>query len=222
MKLVFLGLLLSLLSAHAILSKELLDFYTNDQLVELILRSQSESQTMHEPQASQPVENLDSKEQVSSGSPLIWPHPAMFNSGATSIGVDFRRFQLLSTTPCSDLSAAFNRYLATIFPHSPKSPQPPESEILPSLIVTVADISGELQLETDESYNLTIPSNGEPAMLFAKTLAGAYNGLETFSQLVLFNFSSKSYFVASTPWTISDFPRFKHREVQICSPLYFQ
>ena len=36
--------------------------------------------------------------------------------------------------------------------------------------------------------------------------------LETFSQLVLFDFDSQSYGVANGPWSIQDMPRFHHRK----------
>ena len=62
------------------------------------------------------------------------------------------------------------------------------------------------QLETDESYSLTIPASGD-ASLHAKTVFGALKGLETFAQLVTFDFDSETYQIVQTPWAIEDAPR---------------
>jgi len=75
----------------------------------------------------------------------------------------------------------------------------------------VADTSGELQLETNESYILKvglsatlmltyradasllaqIPDNGGMATITAATVFGAMHGLETLSQLIAFDFDAR-------------------------------
>jgi len=75
----------------------------------------------------------------------------------------------------------------------------------------VTDVTGALQLDTDESYTLDIPLTG-PATLSAKTVFGAMHGLETLSQLISFNFDTQSYVIRHAPWHIDDAPRFQHRE----------
>lgn len=78
--------------------------------------------------------------------------------------------------------------------------------------MTVTDLSGTLQLETDESYVLDIPVSGK-ATISAQTVFGAFHGLETLSQLITFDFDTQSYYVDAAPWHINDKPRFPHREV---------
>lgn len=57
----------------------------------------------------------------------------------------------------------------------------------------VEDVSEAVpQLDTDESYDLQVPSGGGTATLHAPTVYGALRGLETFSQLVHFDFEQVS------------------------------
>lgn len=60
----------------------------------------------------------------------------------------------------------------------------------------------------DESYSLSIPSDGSAARLRAKTLFGAYHGLESLSQLVRFNSSREGFEIHGAPWAIEDAPRY--------------
>lgn len=106
------------------------------------------------------------------------------------------------------LSAAFERYSKLVFPHISSAPGV-LNEV--DVVVSSADESYP-QLETDESYTLDIPVSGGKATITAATAYGALHGLETFSQLVQFNFTSASYVVRYAPWTVSDAPR--------CVPLF--
>jgi len=51
---------------------------------------------------------------------------------------------------------------------------------------------------------------------------GALRGLETFSQLVTFDFDSGGYVLANAPWAITDAPRFPHRGLMIDTARHFQ
>ena len=75
------------------------------------------------------------------------------------------------------------------------------------------------QLGTDESYTLSISTTAE---LHAKTVYGALRGLETFSQLVQFDFETETYQIASCPISISDAPRFPHRGLMIDTARHFE
>jgi hypothetical protein len=76
------------------------------------------------------------------------------------------------------------------------------------LKVTVASTNETLNLQTDESYNLTIPNSaagqttGLTATITANTVFGALRGMETFSQLIRFAqpapFHSLLYFPAKS------------------------
>jgi len=90
------------------------------------------------------------------------------------------------------------------------------------VVVTVADVNVPLQLESDESYVLDIPSDGSTITITAPTVYGAYHGLQTLSQLIVFDFDSRTYQIALAPWHIDDAPRFKHREVLVDSSRHFQ
>jgi hypothetical protein len=69
--------------------------------------------------------------------------------------------------------------------------------------VTVAAVDeSHPQLETDESYTLSIGSDGSNAKISAATIYGALHGLETFSQLVYFDFDTTSYKIAAAPWQV--------------------
>jgi hexosaminidase len=50
---------------------------------------------------------------------------------------------------------------------------------------------------------------------------GALRGLETFSQLVEFDFETMAYGVAYGPWAIIDEPRFPHRGLMIDTARHF-
>lgn len=51
---------------------------------------------------------------------------------------------------------------------------------------------------------------------------GALRGLETFSQLVSFQFSGEDYSLSGVPWSISDAPRFTHRGLMVDTARHFQ
>ena len=46
-------------------------------------------------------------------------------------------------------------------------------------------------------------------------------GLESFSQLVLFDFNSESYGIVAAPWVIHDAPRFPHRGLMVDTSRHF-
>jgi len=113
------------------------------------------------------------------------------------------------------LSQAFSRYDYLTFPHPAQQSTPDSSNIL-SLVVNVANIDESVpQLETDESYDLVIPADGGEASLSANTIYGALRGLETFSQMVVFDFDERAYYIDNLPWSINDTPRFPHRGLMV-------
>lgn len=97
----------------------------------------------------------------------------------------------------------------------------PTFPAMTSLLVSVTNLSVPLQLEVDESYSLSIPADGGQATLQAATVYGAYRGLETFSQLVRWDFDLSSYRVDWLPIVIDDAPAFPYRGLLIdCSRHY--
>eukprot|EP01084_Bolivina_argentea_P194217 333193_1 len=71
----------------------------------------------------------------------------------------------------------------------------------------------------DESYNISITLLGT-AILNANTIWGALRGLETFSQMIIFNFSLRYYQTYTA--SINDMPRFTHRGLMIDTARHFQ
>lgn len=151
--------------------------------------------------------------------PKIWPLPSSFSFGSSprSVGPSTKFFKCIRTPPI--LETAFQRYLALTFPHGTSSDKQENS--INELQVSVDSTDESVpQLETDESYTLQVPQSG-PASLHAKTPYGALRGLETFSQLVTFDFDTASYVINEGPWKIEDSPRFAHRGLMIDTSRHF-
>jgi len=64
--------------------------------------------------------------------------------------------------------------------------------------------------------------DGGLGTLTAKTIYGIMRGLETFSQLVTFNFNSKMYEIQQSPWSLNDEPRFPHRGLMVDTARHFE
>ena len=54
-----------------------------------------------------------------------------------------------------------------------------------------------------------------------RTIYGAMYGLETLSQLITFNFSSRQYQINEGPWIIEDYPQFPHRSILLDTSRFF-
>ena len=150
----------------------------------------------------------------------------------------------------SPLAAAFDRFFVVCFGSHRTSANRAASgaggiQPLSELIVRVQDQDTPLVLGVDESYTLTITQSQAPASRGAKesggegstgvsssvggwtatldapTLYGAYHGLETFAQLVRFDFSSQAYKVQGAPLSIVDAPRFAWRELMVDTARHF-
>ena len=92
------------------------------------------------------------------------------------------------------------------------------------MVIKVQDASEEApQLDTDESYSLTIDTqHGNNGFITAPTIYGALRGLETFSQLVHFDFDTATYqLTVGVPLSIHDAPRFPHRGLMVDTARHF-
>lgn len=104
-----------------------------------------------------------------------------------------------------------------MFPHSTE----PEAKQF-SVKVTVSDASEAYpQLETDESYTLDVNQQSD-IQLSAKTVYGALRGLETLSQLVIYDFDRKQYFIPATPVHVEDAPRYAHRGMLLDTSRHYE
>lgn len=73
----------------------------------------------------------------------------------------------------------------------------------------------------DESYTLTIDSSAT-ATIDANTIYGAMHGLETFSQVVVWNETAQTYQISYVPMAIQDSPRLlKGALSEYCRKYYY-
>lgn len=165
---------------------------------------------------------------------FLWPMPAQVACGDSTVLVD-PEFELVAYGLGGNsliVSDAFDRYKRLIFSHyrqhfdiiNPKELGLLEGFLLERLTVNVSSDDNTLELGTDESYHLYVPNdtNIEEAYLEANTVYGVLRGLETFSQLCLFNFTSKMAEISNAPWDIRDSPRFKFRGLLIDTSRHYQ
>lgn len=140
----------------------------------------------------------------------------MFTTGENDFYFKTLQFETTSGS-ISTLSNAFERYSRIMFPHTTHS----KSRAF-HVKVAVSDASEAYpQLETDESYTLDINQQSD-IQLSAKTVYGALRGLETLSQLVIFDFEKKQYFIPSVPIHVDDSPRYAHRGILLDTSRHYQ
>ncbi|KAH7444628.1 hypothetical protein KP509_02G085700 [Ceratopteris richardii] len=130
------------------------------------------------------------------------------------------------TTLSPLLSEAFERYRALIFnkPSIFGTSLMKDSSKISSLDLLVKSPVETLRYGVDESYVLDIPDpqNASRALIQANTVIGALRGLETFSQLCIFDFETRTVNVPFAPWRISDEPRFHYRGLLIDTARHYQ
>ncbi|CAL5191437.1 unnamed protein product [Lathyrus oleraceus] len=165
----------------------------------------------------------------------LWPLPSNFTSGTYSLSVDPSLTHSVignggvAYSPLLD--SAFDRYRRIIFKHAGfgfgkgfgrklrGSISVVPYDITTLNIVLHSDIE-ELQLGVDESYTLVVSkanesSVGGEATIEANTAYGALRGLETFSQLCSFDYTTKTVQIHKAPWSIQDKPRFAYRGLML-------
>jgi len=154
---------------------------------------------------------------------LPWPMPSDFTSGTNTVTVDSGNFMFdYSSVPSDMFADAVSRHAKRTFTHIGVDTLPASIQ-LTGLDISVVDADeSHPQLETDESYTLTVPADGTNAKLHAQTIYGAMHGLESFSQLVMFNYTSEGYEVANAPWTLTDSPRFQHRGLMVDTARHYE
>ncbi|KAJ2725951.1 Glucosamine-6-phosphate isomerase (Glucosamine-6-phosphate deaminase) (GNPDA) (GlcN6P deaminase) [Coemansia sp. Benny D115] len=147
----------------------------------------------------------------------VWPIPRVFLTGnsttaAANVAITpgYTTSQILV-----DGIARYTEIIASeefAGPSDYKVKAPKTYQGLTGLTVDVSDGDETLSLDTDESYTLDVPENGQ-ATLKANSVYGALRGLETFSQL-LETFEGVKV-VRNTPIHIEDSPFLKHRGVMM-------
>eukprot|EP01084_Bolivina_argentea_P111436 198816_1 len=138
--------------------------------------------------------------------PFVWPLPSTYTISPTLDLNLANSFNITTTSTSTILQRAVRRYMdEIIFFHQPDGT--PSSPLVTSLTVTAKIPDESLQLDTDESYTLNIKTG--VSTISANTIYGAMRGLETFSQLVIFNFTHGYYQTFTS--SVTDTPRFKWR-----------
>ncbi|CAN1798321.1 Beta-hexosaminidase 1 [Linum perenne] len=192
-----------------------------------------------------PLLSFSSAAGVDAGSTLtyLWPLPAEFNSGAQTISVDPDLALLAAGNgrKSAIIKDSFDRYKEIIFKHGSsgsrrsslalerfggRKGKRSESYDIARLKIVVHSASEVLELGIDESYTLFIgKSDGQSiiweANIEANTIYGALRGLETFSQLCIFDYETKSVKIHKAPWFIRDKPRFSYRGLMIDTSRHF-
>jgi hypothetical protein len=152
----------------------------------------------------------------------VWPAPASYTTGNANLTLasDFQ-FKFASSKTPATLLDVFSRYESLTRPHrSAKTAS--NTGNLHQLVVSITDTNeAPPQQGTNESYTLNIDASGN-ASLNAVTVYGAMRGMETFSQLVRYQFSTSTYFIANVPLLIKDEPRFVHRGFMVDTARHFQ
>ena len=160
----------------------------------------------------------------------VWPLPASYTSGTSSLAVDPHKFSIECVGTCPEiLTRAIARYTRYVFPVDVPSAPPSTTRIttenhtpsaqafLSGLDVYVSFQEDSPMDPTEESYQLVIPStpNGR-AFLTSATIVGLLRGLDTFSQLVDVT-PEGVYSVSQLPLDIRDSPVYKIRSLMIDS-----
>jgi hexosaminidase len=153
----------------------------------------------------------------------VWPAPrGPISSGTSSVQVS-SSLVVQGASQWPDVAAGVTRFLSRAFPR----PVPPayrrtSGAAIASLVLNVSRGAESLQLGVDESYSLHIPSDTtQPLTLTAATQFGALLGLETLSQLLLFDAQAKAYTVAGVPLMVEDSPAFQWRGALVDTARHF-
>ena len=147
----------------------------------------------------------------------LWPLPRLMTIGSQAIalspGFAFASLNKSSGVSSTLLEDAFTRYAAIIGRSADVANSAGPS--LSVLSVSFASDSADLSLDTNESYALTIQSDGTAASLSCVTVFGCLHGLERFSQLVVVWPTPSNRCITGVPLQITDRPRFPHRGLML-------
>ncbi|KAL9297429.1 hypothetical protein ACSQ67_023325 [Phaseolus vulgaris] len=168
----------------------------------------------------------------------LWPLPAEYTAGNQALGVDPALKLIVAGNGGGSavIRAGFERYRGIVFQHTglelgfsfmrklrERLVSAVSAYDVDTLKITVHSDNEEvhtmrvddclLQLGVDESYTLLVPKakDSSQVTIEANTVYGALRGLETFSQLCSFDYTTKTVKIYKAPWSIQDKPRFAYR-----------
>lgn len=141
--------------------------------------------------------------------PWIWPIPQEWQRGNSSIQLsnDLNFIYNGSSVILERAITRYNKliYLNDDYPMIPYNWSTTDSaiiSILENIEVHITDWSEELDIDTDESYTLTIPISGN-SVINSSTVFGALRAIETFSQIVQWSSVHNSSLIPNAPWRIN-------------------
>lgn len=143
---------------------------------------------------------------------LAQPNYTVYATTRTFYSLDAASFRFEAAGFSDDiLDAAFARYAAVTFGYGPgggASAAAAGAPTIPGVRVDVLSSDDALFEGVDESYSLLAPDPDPAAAgwasITAATVFGALRGLETLSQLVMYNFTDGAYSMAFT--NVTDYP----------------
>lgn len=141
--------------------------------------------------------------------PWIWPIPQEWQRGNFTVRLS-NDLNFNYNGRSDILQSAIDRYNKLIYlkddyPMIPYNWTTTASEVISSLEtieVFVQNWSEELNMDTDESYTLTIPVSAN-SIINASTVFGALRAIETFSQIVQWSTVHNSSVIPNAPWRIA-------------------
>jgi hexosaminidase len=152
--------------------------------------------------------------------PWVWPIPREWTMGAET--VSFYPNQLTLDYPDNEIiEKAIERYWKILklpndkpqmVPYNWTTTSTEAKHRIKGLKISVKDLKADLEVETDESYTLSVQPN-KNVELNSTTVWGALRGLETLTQLVKYSPAHKKLVIPHAPYLIKDSPSFKHRGV---------
>ena len=149
--------------------------------------------------------------------PSIWPQPNVFKYGERSSSVSSSLSFKTVNGDVTTLEKAYQRYSNNMFKHSVNTDS--NANIKEVLVHVTDNDESYPQLDTDESYELII---NDKIIINSRTVYGALRALESLSQLVMYDFDTKSYQIVGLPILIEDAPRYKHRGLLLDTSRHFQ
>ena len=148
----------------------------------------------------------------------LWPMPTSITTGSSTLVVT-SSLTFSASSPCPELTAAFSRFTNDVFKHGEFTGKQSAAKIgagvLSNLQIKVKDVTIELDLGVDESYTLTIPSDGSDVVISSPTTFGALHALTTLSQLIRFDFDALAYWIDRSPIEVQDSPKFAWRGLMV-------
>jgi len=150
----------------------------------------------------------------------LWPYPQQMSTGTTELSVVQSHFSFMCNTPCpSTVEKAIQRYTNSIFFTNTSGQQVPNSNELIVLSIDIAEENVPLVWNVDESYTLNVSADGT-GNLQANNQWGIIRGLESFSQLIEYDWFNNSYSI-QVPVNIFDYPRFSWRSLLLDSARHY-